>query len=328
MAASAVRRRRGSGRLISCGAAAALPQALSTRGVLPPSNRALRPAAIAAAFPPTAAGVFRAVVVANGVQKLSRDAMGPTFSEEDYDNITGLAGEGDLMEQLGASLAPSIHGHTVIKKGLVLLLAGGRERTLANGTHLRGDVNCLMVRFRAREGRGEGPQRGRGKVSCSNKLSVCCVLPSADAGHAFLLSSSSFLPPRAGGRPRCGQVPAAARRHEHCAPQRLHHRPRLLRCGPDRRRHHGCRHRWVAGEAAWEEEGGRHEGHTCMCEGQPPVGLNMGRSASATALLSNAVLSAASRPGCPPPSQASAAWRLAPWCWLTAAWCALTSLTR
>ncbi|KAL4433110.1 hypothetical protein ABPG77_006537 [Micractinium sp. CCAP 211/92] len=90
-------------------------------------------------------GVFRAVVVANSVQKLSRDAQGPTFSEEDYDNITGLAGEADVMEQLGASLAPSIHGHSTIKKALVLLLAGGRERTLANGTHLRGDVNCLMV---------------------------------------------------------------------------------------------------------------------------------------------------------------------------------------
>ncbi|EFN53439.1 hypothetical protein CHLNCDRAFT_25737 [Chlorella variabilis] len=90
-------------------------------------------------------GVFRAVVVANGVRKLSRDAQGPSFTEEDYDNITELAGEEDVMAQLGASLAPSIHGHDIIKRALVLLLAGGRERTLANGTHLRGDINCLMV---------------------------------------------------------------------------------------------------------------------------------------------------------------------------------------
>jgi DNA replication licensing factor MCM3 len=90
-------------------------------------------------------GTFSALVVATGVGHLARDAGGQAFTEADYDNITALAGEPDLMDQLGASLAPSIYGYAGIKKALVLLLAGGRERTLANGTHLRGDVNCLMV---------------------------------------------------------------------------------------------------------------------------------------------------------------------------------------
>ncbi|KAL4523059.1 hypothetical protein Ndes2526A_g07774 [Nannochloris sp. 'desiccata'] len=82
---------------------------------------------------------------AKPVSLLSADATSPTFTEEDYDNITELASEPDLMDQLGASLAPSIYGYDWIKKALVLLLAGGRERVLPNGTHLRGDVNCLMV---------------------------------------------------------------------------------------------------------------------------------------------------------------------------------------
>ena len=44
---------------------------------------------------------------------------------QDIRNIESLAAQPDVLEQLASSLAPSIYGHKVIKKGLLMLLLGG-----------------------------------------------------------------------------------------------------------------------------------------------------------------------------------------------------------
>ena len=48
-----------------------------------------------------------------------------------------------VFEALSRSLAPSIHGHSYIKKAVLCMLLGGNEKVLPNGTRLRGYVGLL-----------------------------------------------------------------------------------------------------------------------------------------------------------------------------------------
>ncbi|KAK2383745.1 Minichromosome maintenance (MCM2/3/5) family protein [Trifolium repens] len=90
-------------------------------------------------------GVFRTVLIANNVSLLNKEANAPIYSPEDLKNIKKIAERDDTFDLLGNSLAPSIHGHSWIKKAVILLMLGGVEKNLKNGTHLRGDINMMMV---------------------------------------------------------------------------------------------------------------------------------------------------------------------------------------
>nr|CAD1826666.1 unnamed protein product [Ananas comosus var. bracteatus] len=90
-------------------------------------------------------GVFRTVLIANNVSLLNKEANAPIYSLEDLKRMKEIAKRNDTLDLLGNSLAPSIYGQLWIKKAVILLMLGGVEKNLKNGTHLRGDINMMMV---------------------------------------------------------------------------------------------------------------------------------------------------------------------------------------
>lgn len=93
--------------------------------------------------------LFKTVLLANNIVLLSTKSGGgvatATITDTDIRNINKIAKKSKVFELLSQSLAPSIFGHDYIKKAILLMLLGGMEKNLENGTHLRGDINILMV---------------------------------------------------------------------------------------------------------------------------------------------------------------------------------------
>ncbi|CAO3660541.1 unnamed protein product [Umbelopsis ramanniana] len=92
---------------------------------------------------------FRTVILCNNINLLSTKADGgissPIITDKDIANINMISKQRNVFDQLSQSLAPSIWGHDYIKKAVLLMLLGGMEKNLDNGTHIRGDINMMMV---------------------------------------------------------------------------------------------------------------------------------------------------------------------------------------
>ena len=86
-------------------------------------------------------GIFKSILIANHVRHLGK-TIGSTsaITPGDTKHIRDISKRADVFELLGRSIAPSIFGHEFIKRALVLLLLGGVEKNLENGTHIRGSA--------------------------------------------------------------------------------------------------------------------------------------------------------------------------------------------
>jgi len=89
-------------------------------------------------------GIFETTLLAVGLTQIN-EVENANINEIDIKRIQEISKDKDVFEKLSASIAPSIEGHKYIKQALLLQLLGGIEKTLDSGTHLRGDINILLV---------------------------------------------------------------------------------------------------------------------------------------------------------------------------------------
>ena len=67
------------------------------------------------------------------------------ITAEDIVAIQKLSKQPDIIEQIVASIAPSIFGYKKIKESLALQLFSGIPKSLPDGTRVRGDIHMLLV---------------------------------------------------------------------------------------------------------------------------------------------------------------------------------------
>jgi DNA replication licensing factor MCM6 len=68
-----------------------------------------------------------------------------TLTEPESEELFRMI-EGDhIYSRLVESIAPTVYGHDIVKKGLLLQLMGGVHKQTPEGMHLRGDLNICIV---------------------------------------------------------------------------------------------------------------------------------------------------------------------------------------
>ncbi|KNH08372.1 minichromosome maintenance (MCM) complex subunit [Perkinsela sp. CCAP 1560/4] len=86
---------------------------------------------------------FDTVLLANDVTLQSTEKSTLPV-EDEVVLMRTIAAKPNVLDILAESVAPSVHGRLDEKKGIILMLVGGVERT-SRDTHIRGDINVLMV---------------------------------------------------------------------------------------------------------------------------------------------------------------------------------------
>lgn len=78
-------------------------------------------------------------------QEDSEENWKNNFTLHERHEVMRMKNQDDLYTKLANSIAPSVHGHLDIKKGVMLQLFGGIPKKTIEGIKLRGDINICIV---------------------------------------------------------------------------------------------------------------------------------------------------------------------------------------
>lgn len=85
------------------------------------------------------------VLEANMIEPVDDDPNELNIDPEELAKIKEIAKRSSVLKDVKESLAPSIYGHEMIKKALVLQLAGGCKKSRPDGVVTRGDMHILLI---------------------------------------------------------------------------------------------------------------------------------------------------------------------------------------
>lgn len=68
-----------------------------------------------------------------------------SLTEPEFEELKRMIESDHIYSRLVESIAPTVYGHEIVKKGLLLQLMGGVHKQTPEGMHLRGDINICIV---------------------------------------------------------------------------------------------------------------------------------------------------------------------------------------
>jgi DNA replication licensing factor MCM6 len=67
------------------------------------------------------------------------------LTQAEVNELKNMVNTDNIYQRLVGSIAPTVYGHEIVKKGILLQLMGGVHKQTQEGIHLRGDLNVCIV---------------------------------------------------------------------------------------------------------------------------------------------------------------------------------------